>query len=366
MNKNPFQISAVKKGANAEVRIIGTIGWETNSEDFRAQVDTLIKDGVKDAHIYIHSPGGNVFDAGEIANIISKFKGTVTGEGGSLVASAATYIALHCKTFSMPENGMFMIHKPSGCVYGSTKDIEAYIKLMQDCETQFCNAYKAVAKDLTAFNEKWESGADWWLTAKEAKEHGFITDVVAKAKIDREIAAQIVACGCPFEIEINQNYKPKNAEKMDLKATALMLGLPETATEAEVNAKMQANAKAATDLQALQAAQAEKEKTEKAEKIKASLDAAIADKRIKADSRTEWEKMLEGNFESASKALEGIASIEKLSSQLVTSQEGKKMYKGKTFAQLQDEDPEALAELEANDPDAYQELFNETYKGGKK
>ena len=219
---------------------------------------------------------------------------------------------------------------------------------------------------MTTFNEKWESGADWWLTAKEAKEHGFITDVVAKTKIDREIAAQIKACGCPFEVEINQINNSKNAEKMDLQATALMLGLPATATEAEVKTKLEANAKAASDLQALQAAQAEKEKTEKAEKIKASLDAAIADKRIKADSRADWENMLKANFDVASKALESIAPIEKLSSQLVTSQEGKKTYKGKTFAQLQDENPEVLAELEKNDPEAFAELFNETFKGGRK
>jgi len=152
---------------------------------------------------------------------------------------------------------------------------------------------------------------------------------------------------------------------MDLQATALMLGLPATATEAEVKAKLAANAKAATDLETLQAVQAQKEKTEKAAKIKASLDKAIADKRIKADCRAEWESMLKADFETASKALESIAPVEKLSSQLVTSGEGNKTYKGKTFAQLQDENPDALADLEANDPEAYAELFNATYKGGK-
>ena len=366
MDKIPFQISAVKKGAKAEIRIIGYIGWETDAEGFRAQVDALIKDGVQDAHIYIQSPGGSCFDADEIVNIISKFKGTVSGEGGSLVASAATYISLHCKTFSMPENGMFMIHKPSGFAGGTSKDIEAYLKLMKDSEALYFTAYKAASKDTAVFEEKWNSGSDWWMTAKEAKEHGFVTGVRTKTKIDREAAAQIKACGCPFEIETNQINIFKNAEKMDLQATALLLGLSATATEAEVKARLEANSKAAADLQTLQAAQVEREKSEKAAKIKASLDKAIADKRIKADCRADWENMLEANFETASKALESISPVEKLSSQIVTSTEGKKTYKGKTFAQLQDESPELLAELEANDPEAFAELFNETYKGGKK
>jgi len=364
-NRNTFQISAVKSGIKAEIRIIGVIGWETDAEGFRAQVDALIKDGVQDAHIYIQSPGGNCFDAAEIVNIISKFKGTVSGEGGSLVASAATYIAIHCKTFEMPENGMFMIHKPSGFAVGSAKDIEAYLGLMKNIETQYYDDYKAIARNLTVFDEKWNGGSDWWMTAKEAKEQGLITDVRQKTRIDRETAAQIKACGCPFEIEEIQSIN-QNAEKMDLQATALMLGLPTTATEAEVKAKLEANKKAASDLEALQAAQAQREKTEKAAKVKAALDKAIADKRIKADCRAEWESMLDANFETASKALDSIAPVEKLSSQIVTSAEGKKTYKGKTFAQLQDENPELLAELEASDPEAFAELFNESYKGGKK
>ena len=367
MGKIPFQISAVQNGEKAEIRIIGYIGWETDAEDFRAQVDALEKAGVKDAHLYIHSPGGNCFDAVEIVNIIAqKFKGSISGEGGALVASAATYIAANCKTFEMPENGMFMIHRAQGGTYGSQEDIEAYLKLMKDTNNLIYDGYKAIAKDLTLLDEKWNSRTDWWLTAKEAKEQGFITAVRAKTRIDRETAAQIKACGCPFEIKETQINNSKTEKEMDLKATAQLLGMPETATEAEVKAKLEANAKAAADLQALKAEQVQKEKTEKTAKIKAALDKAIADKRIKADCRAEWEKMLTDNFETASKALESIAPIAKLSSQIVTSQEGKKTYKGKTFAQMQDEDPDALAELEKNDPEAFAELFNAFCKGGKK
>ena len=366
MEQKPFQITAVKKGDTAEIRIIGVIGWETDAEDFRAQVGALINDGIQNAHIYIQSPGGSCFDANEIVNIISKFKGTVSGEGGSLVASAATYIALHCKTFSMPENGMFMIHKPSGIVAGKKQDIESYAKLIADCEKQYYDTYKAASTNVELFDKKWNDNADWWMTAQEAKDNGFISVVGAKLKINRETAQAITACGCPFEIEVTENNNPKNQTEMDVKTTALMLGMPETATEEEVKAKLQANAQAATDLAALQQANAAKEKTEKEAKIKAILDNAIAGKRIKADCRAEWEKMLTDNFETTSKALEGIEPVEKLSSQLVTSTEGKKTYKGKTFAQLQDENPELLAELEINDPDAFVELYNETYnKGGK-
>lgn len=363
MTAEKFKITATKSGTRAEIRIIGTIGWETDSETFRAQIDNLVKEGIRDAHLYIHSPGGNCFDAAEIVNILAKFKGDVTGEGGSLTASAATYIALHCRTFSMPENGMFMVHKPSGGAYGSAADIEAYLKLMKDTEKQYYDTYKAVVKNPTSFDEKWNSG-DWWMTAREAKEQGFITEISAKTKITREAQAQLKACGCPFEIEINDDLKGK---EMDLKTTALLLGLPETATEEEVKEKLRANAKASADLTALLTAQAERRKTERAAKIKTALDKAVAEKRIKADARAAWEKMMNDDLETAEAALSAIAPLEKPSSKIDKSPEGKKTFRGKTFAELQDENPEALADLEKENPEVFADLFNETFggKGGR-
>ena len=102
METVPFQISAEKKGEAALVRITGYIGFDTDSETFRAQVDALVKDGMRDVHLYINSPGGSCFDASEIVNMLNSFKGVVTGEGGAIVASAATYIAAHFKRFEMP------------------------------------------------------------------------------------------------------------------------------------------------------------------------------------------------------------------------------------------------------------------------
>ena len=77
-----------------------------------SKVEQLIRSGIKDVHIYINSPGGECFEANEIVNVIKKFPGKITGEGGALVASAATYIAINCTSFSMPANGLF--HDPSG------------------------------------------------------------------------------------------------------------------------------------------------------------------------------------------------------------------------------------------------------------
>ena len=101
--------------------------------------------------------------------------------------------------------------------------------------------------------------------------------------------------------------------------------------------------------------------------MKALLEKAIADKRITADTSAAWQKMLEDNFEAAKAAIEAIKPIEKLSSQVAISKDGgKATYNGKTFAELQDTDPEVLEELERKDPEAFAELFNAQYKKGGK
>ena len=364
MDKIPFHISAEKQGTKALIRIIGHIGWDTDSEIFRTQVDLLVSQGINDVHLYVNSEGGSCFDAAEIVNILSSFKGEITGEGGALVASAATYIAVHCKTFSMPANGQFMVHKPKGGNWGTADDMESYLKLLKNIENDYYDTYKAVVKDVAAFDEKWKKG-DYWMTAKEAKEQGFITEVKEKIKIDKETATMIQACGCPNAKQLIQTNN-KNETKMDVKTTALMLGLPETASEAEVKAKLEENKKAAADLEAMKAENVRKEKEERAKKVKAALEKAIADKRIKADAKTSWEAMLNADYDNAIVALEAIQSVEKLSTQIkVEASGGKKTYQGKTFEQLQDENPDALSELQTNDPEAFDEIFDDYKKRNK-
>ena len=276
-SETTFTISAEKKANRAEIRIIGVIGWETSSEDFRKQVDALVADGVKDAHVYINSPGGSCFDANEIVNIISSFKGTVTGEGGALVASAGTFIALHCKDFTMPANGQFMLHKPSAMLDGNAEKIENELKGLKNIEILYYNVYKSVVSDITALDKHWNSG-DWWMTANEAKEMGFVTSVKPRVKIDKETAALATACGCPTAMIAEEKDTNKNEILMNF--IALALGLKADATEAEITAelkKLKAKADSADEL----------EKTVKelrTAQVTAMVDAQVG-KKITADKR---------------------------------------------------------------------------------
>lgn len=364
MSKIPFHISASTQGQTALIRITGEIGWDTDCEIFRKQIDGIAQQGITDAHFYLNGPGGSCFDAEEIVNIAkSVFTGRITGEGGALVASAYTRIAMMCETFEQPENGMFMIHKPAGYTGGTAAKIESYLKLLKDIEAQYLTNYKEKATNPAELEKQWNAG-DWWMTAKEAQANGFITSIKGKAKIDAETSAQITACGCPPSMIPIINHK-KEENEMDLKAMARALGLPESATEEQINAAIAAGKKAQTDLADIQAENARKEKEANEKKIKAEVKAAVDDKRITADNEAMWVDALTENYDKNSKLLASLSPVSKIPTSnggKPTGASGKVTHQGKTFEELQDEDPDALAALHENDPEAYDALFNDYVK----
>lgn len=366
MKNIPFNISATKQGSRALIRITGTIGWDTNAELFRSQVDGLVAQGAEDVHIYINSPGGSCFDAAEIVNILSSsFKGKVTGEGGAVVASAATFIAVHCDSFEMPENGLFMIHKPWGSTGGTANEIESYLNLLRKIEKQYLDTYRSKAHDPEGVEKQWQAG-DWWMSAREALEAGFITSVKAPIQLDNQAQAMIVACGCPQAKVPNNNTQTDN--EMDLQVMATALGLPATATQAEIEAAIAAGRQAQNDLAELRAQREREEREARTAEIETLLNAAINDKRITADMRDKWKAALESNFETNKELLASLTSVPKIPIKQPSgalSHAGSATYMGKTFEQLQDENPEALQALMTEDTEAYDSLYEDYLKRNK-
>lgn len=336
MPKIPFKIVAVKKGKIANIDIIGEIGWEVNSNQFRAVVRDLVNDGCTEAFLYINSPGGSCFDANEIANILLDNFKKIKGEGGALVASAAAYLAQICEDFSMPSNGQFMTHRPSGWVGGTVIDIESYLKMIKDIDKDYYESFLAKAKDKEDFQKKWESGSDNWMNAKEAMDAGFITSVREKVKIDKDAEDMIKAV-----MSVNASTKPYLAHFLtnhtEMKEVAKLLNLKDDATEAEcvgaINPIIVENSSLKSELQkekdekkvlkdkldAIELA----EKNAKAAKAKAAIEEAIKDGRIDDDekhtSTAFWTKNFENDFDGTTAQLAKLPKRKDVKSHLKDS-----------------------------------------------
>ena len=361
-----LQIKISAEGTQGRVDIIGNISeWgDNNAIDFRERCQAIKDAGATRCHLYIMTNGGDCFQANEIYNILIELFGEYTGEGGAIVASAGTYLAVNATSFTMARNGQFMVHKPSGGTYGNETEVENHLKLLKNMTTSYYAAYKVkLKKPESDFKMKWDGG-DFWMTAQEAKDWGFVTDVKEPVKVTKAFAEQIKAIGSPLDFDPTDIIISKSnlENEMELKILAKAIGLPDTATEDQVNAKIADNAKKAGDYDALLSATAQKEKTEKADNIKAALDKAEKEHRIKADTRANWEQMLTANYETTIKVLDSIQPVQKLSSEIIKSVDGLgATYNGKTFEQLQDT-PEALEALQNEKPEAFDAIFDDYKK----
>ena len=355
----PLTITAASSttSATAEIRISGIIHqWQNSSAQFKQEIDALIAKGITDVSLYINTPGGSVFEANEIANEIRRFKGTITGYGGALVASAGGYLALICDTFEMPENGQFMYHKPMGMIQGNEDKVASDLKLLQN----FTKDYRKAYADKTGMTEdeieaNWVKG-DVWLTAQEAKDAGFITAVSPKKeKITEGIKALFIACGIPNVPTVNTNEPDMKNRNAILSA----LGLAADATDEQIEQAVK-DAKAKADL-----SDNSEQATKDAAKIKAEavVTAAHTANKIDASQIPQWNALATTNYEGTKAILESMPAIKKVSEQLTVEANAEKSGREKwTLDDYLANDPQALTELEKKDPDKFVAL-NEAYYG---
>ncbi len=151
-------------------------------------------------------------------------------------------------------------------------------------------------------------------------------------------------------------------EMEELKLLAATMGLPQTATLAEVQGKIvelqslrAANDQLKAELKAFKDSQVESQKAE----TKALLDAAVNENRIAQAQRPVYEKLFDADFESAKAVLDGLPKSVKLSEFAAGAPAGqaKFAYNGKTFSQLSKEEPATLETLKANDFETFKQLY---------
>lgn len=361
-----MHITAKAQGGRALIEIKGNIsGWKDTEKNFTATVSSLIDSGIKDAHLYINSPGGDCFEANEIVNVIHKFPGKITGEGGAMVASAATYIAINCASFTMPENGMFMIHQPSGMAMGRKAEIESYLSLLEKISQTYYAAYltKTTMKE-EDFRKKWETG-DFWMTAAEAKRYGFADEIGNRTQVTKATAQMIMEAGYTGKVEVTEDTmsppsnKPlKNEFKMDLNAMLTQFGVAANTTESQFITMVGDWKRKAERVEMLERKEEERQDAE----IETLLNDAILKKRITADVKEVWRESLKADIERGKKMIAGVPGVEKpkLFTPNKPSESG-----DENWEKLMDESPEALAKMEVEDPERYKALFDDYCKRNK-
>lgn len=141
----------------------------------------------EDIIVEINSPGGSVFDASEIYTALKSHKGNVEVQIVGLAASAASVIAMAGDNVLMSPTAQMMIHNASTISAGDHRDMKHTADFLKGIDRTIANAY---AKKSGLSNEKLLDmmSKETWLSADQAKEHGFIDAVMFENEAPKVVA----------------------------------------------------------------------------------------------------------------------------------------------------------------------------------
>jgi ATP-dependent Clp protease protease subunit len=128
--------------------------------------------GTGDITVWLNSPGGDVFAASQIYNMLMDYKGKVTVKIDGIAASAASVIAMAGSEVLMSPVSMMMIHNPMTIAFGDSTEMGRAITMLDEVKESIINAYElktGLARSELAKLMNEES----WFNAKKAIELGF-------------------------------------------------------------------------------------------------------------------------------------------------------------------------------------------------
>jgi ATP-dependent Clp protease protease subunit len=130
-----------------------------------------------DIVVWLNSPGGDVFAASQIYNMLKEYNGKVTVKIDGIAASAASVIAMAGEEILMSPVAMMMIHNPATVIFGEASDFQSGIDMLSEVKEGIINAYeKKTALSRNKISKMMDS--ETWFSAQKAVELGFADKIL--------------------------------------------------------------------------------------------------------------------------------------------------------------------------------------------
>ena len=127
--------------------------------------------------LWINSPGGDVFAAAQIYNMLMDYKGDVTVKIDGLAASAASVIAMAGTRVCMSPVAMMMIHNPATIAIGDAAEMQKAIDMLSEVKESIVNAYE-IKTSLSRHKISQLMDGETWMNAREAVKLGFADEIL--------------------------------------------------------------------------------------------------------------------------------------------------------------------------------------------
>jgi ATP-dependent protease ClpP protease subunit len=172
--------------------------------------------GGEDIIAEINSGGGAVFQGLALSNLIRNYQGKTECRLIGICASMATYFALAFDKVVAEDDAVFMIHNPSGMVYGDQNDMAKMQKTLESIAELIANRYAAKCGRPKA-TLRAEMDDETYFFGNEIKKAGFV-DEIAKGKGKEKKAAIDEA-----ELAIIAAMEEAHKEKVEVEKIAAYL-----------------------------------------------------------------------------------------------------------------------------------------------
>lgn len=169
---------------------------------FKEELDKL--NNVKILNIFVNSPGGSVFVASTMINMLQRLKDNgveINAYVDGLAASAASFFIMIANNIRLYKNSIVMIHKPICSTYGNSLELQSAIDMLNKIEDStmipmYMEKAKISEEQLKKLIEE-----ESWFNAKEMEEY-FDVELIDSSN-------SIVAC---VNKKVISQYKkvPKN------------------------------------------------------------------------------------------------------------------------------------------------------------
>lgn len=173
--KSWFSVKAQASGAGAEVTIFDDIGaYGVSAKAFIAEISAFHGQPLT---VQINSLGGSFFDALAMYNALRMHGAPITTIAFGVAASAASIVFMAGDVRAMPANTFLMVHDPlTEFAYGDSEDLRALADTLDKLAVSMLQIY-ASRSGQSEDEIKAMVNADTWLSAQEALDQGFATQI---------------------------------------------------------------------------------------------------------------------------------------------------------------------------------------------
>lgn len=162
-----------------EILIYGEItpyAWESADKSALDLLQELRNTSAERIHLRINSPGGSVFEAVAMFNLLKETQAEIIVHIDGTAASCAGWVAMCGDRIEMGEAARLMIHRATMMTWGDAEELRKDAELMESLEDSilkiFENKTGLPKEELRAM-----MNAETYLTPEEALEKGFIDSI---------------------------------------------------------------------------------------------------------------------------------------------------------------------------------------------